>query len=154
MARKNLKVFTRIDGSGNIIPGTLITRSIMPKDGRWMQLSPLNVCCNGGDCLISFRVTGTATDITSIQSADGAISWTGVIDNNGYKSFIIPNCYDMDLTVTMTAPGATVTVTAVAVQGTGTIQAIPTSIPSGASPVTTAITTSGSGTEYLVTISG
>lgn len=50
MARSNnnnkLKAFVRFDGSGRIVPGSLIVQSIKPKDGNWKE-TPAKECCNG-----------------------------------------------------------------------------------------------------------
>ena len=39
-----LKAFIRFDGSGRIIPGTLIVQSIKPKVGNWREINSTECC--------------------------------------------------------------------------------------------------------------
>lgn len=43
--RKDLKAFVRYDGSGRIIPGSLILQRSKPKVGDWKQIDAYE-CCN------------------------------------------------------------------------------------------------------------
>lgn len=43
--RRNLKAYVRIDGSGRIVPSTLILRKNMPKNGKWKEVEAYE-CCN------------------------------------------------------------------------------------------------------------
>lgn len=43
--RRNLKGYVRIDGSGRIVPSTLILRQNKPKVGKWKEVSAYE-CCN------------------------------------------------------------------------------------------------------------
>lgn len=43
--RKDLKAFVRYDGSGRVIPGSLILQRSKPKVGDWKQIDA-NECCN------------------------------------------------------------------------------------------------------------
>lgn len=38
------KAFVRLDGSGRVIPGSLVLRVKKPSIGRWLEIEP-NVCC-------------------------------------------------------------------------------------------------------------
>ena len=42
--RKNLKAFVRLDGSHNVVPGSLVLRTKQPKQGRWLEIQS-NICC-------------------------------------------------------------------------------------------------------------
>lgn len=42
---KRLKGFIRYDGSGRVVPSSLILRRKMPKTGNWVEV-PVNKCCN------------------------------------------------------------------------------------------------------------
>lgn len=44
MARKSLKAFVRYDGSGDIVPGSLITAKSKPKVGNWKEISATECC--------------------------------------------------------------------------------------------------------------
>jgi hypothetical protein len=43
--RRLLRAFVRIDGSGRVVPGSLILRKDKPKVGRWREI-PAFECCN------------------------------------------------------------------------------------------------------------
>lgn len=45
MANNKLKAFVRYDGSGKIVPGSLILQNNTPKVGNWQQIDA-NECCN------------------------------------------------------------------------------------------------------------
>jgi hypothetical protein len=42
---KRLRAFVRYDGSGRIVPGSLILRRKMPKVGKWKEIAAYE-CCN------------------------------------------------------------------------------------------------------------
>lgn len=42
---KNLRAFVRFDGSGRIVPSSLILRKRKPKVGKWREIEA-NECCN------------------------------------------------------------------------------------------------------------
>ena len=44
-SNNNLKAYVRFDGTGRIIPGSLILRRTKPKDGKWEQTDTY-LCCN------------------------------------------------------------------------------------------------------------
>jgi hypothetical protein len=43
--RRDLKAYMRIDGSGRVVPSTLILRKNMPKVGKWKEVDA-HECCN------------------------------------------------------------------------------------------------------------
>lgn len=43
-SRKDLKAFVRYDGSGRVVPSSLILRKKMPKVGKWKEV-PAYECC-------------------------------------------------------------------------------------------------------------
>lgn len=55
--KRLLKGFVRIDGSGRIVPSSLILRQKMPKVGKWTEINT-HECCN---------YTTTTTTTTEIQ---------------------------------------------------------------------------------------
>jgi len=150
--RLKLAGWQKYDANGFMIPGTAQYRplGVVPKDGKWIQI-PSSICCDCA-CIITFIVQTTNTEITSVASSDGRINWEGSVD--GYKSFVIPNCYDMEFTVTISAPGADIAINASTVQGEGTIDEDPSVISSSATPETFTITTSATRcSEYTVILS-
>jgi hypothetical protein len=44
-SRKDLKAYVRFDGSGRIVPGSLVLRRNMPKVGKWKEIAAYE-CCN------------------------------------------------------------------------------------------------------------
>lgn len=42
---KKLRAFVRFDGSGRVIPGSLVLRRKKPKVGRWQEITTYE-CCN------------------------------------------------------------------------------------------------------------
>jgi hypothetical protein len=44
-AKKLLKAFVRLDAKRQIVPGSLILRPRVPKDGHWMEI-PTSKCCS------------------------------------------------------------------------------------------------------------
>jgi hypothetical protein len=57
---KKLKAFVRIDGSGRVVPTSLILRKSMPKVGRWVEI-PAYECCNTTTSTTTALVTTTST---------------------------------------------------------------------------------------------
>ena len=47
MANSNnqLKAYVRFDGTGRVIPGSLILQRFKPKDGKWQEVAS-KLCCN------------------------------------------------------------------------------------------------------------
>lgn len=43
--KRSLKAFVRFDGSGRVVPGSLILRKEKPKNGRWQEIVAYE-CCN------------------------------------------------------------------------------------------------------------
>lgn len=44
-SRRDLKAYVRFDGSGRIVPGSLILRRNKPKVGKWKEITAYE-CCN------------------------------------------------------------------------------------------------------------
>lgn len=55
--KKDLKAFVRFDGSGRIVPGSLILRRKKPKVGNWVEISAYECC----DPFTSSTTTSTTT---------------------------------------------------------------------------------------------
>lgn len=117
-SRRNLVGWIRLDSNGNIIPGSVQyrPRGVQPKDGTWRQITS-SYCCSC-DCIITFMNNAGNGDITSISTADGAIDWTGVLEQNGTISFVVPNCYDEVFTVQFGSITGAIIVNVSVVQGT------------------------------------
>lgn len=42
--RKDLKAYVRFDGSGRVVPGSLVLRKKMPKIGKWIEIQAYECC--------------------------------------------------------------------------------------------------------------
>lgn len=143
--------YVRINGFGDMIPGSIVFRDRPPKDGTWRQLGYINACCNGiGDSYLVVRNTTASTNITSIKSADGRINWTGTIANNGVIVFVIPGGIDESIQFTLDTVFSR-TLTTAKVQGNGVIS--PTTITGSSINTTPVITTAVPNSQYTVVIS-
>jgi hypothetical protein len=49
-----LRAFVRIDGSGRVVPSSLILQKTKPKVGNWKEINP-TLCCSG-DCSVNTYV--------------------------------------------------------------------------------------------------
>lgn len=41
---QRLEAFARVDGSGRIVPGSMVLRKKMPSSGKWVALSTYQCC--------------------------------------------------------------------------------------------------------------
>lgn len=57
--RRDLKAYVRFDGSGRVVPGSLVLRRKMPKVGKWQEIVGYE-CCNP-----TTTTTTTATPTTT-----------------------------------------------------------------------------------------
>lgn len=58
--RRFLKAYVRIDGSGRVVPSTLILRKNKPKVGKWTEVEAYE-CCN----YVSTTSTTTVVEATT-----------------------------------------------------------------------------------------
>ena len=68
-----LKAFVRFDGSGRIVPGSLIVQRIEPKDGNWRQINSKE-CCLDNECIQPIYESNWLFDGVSIE--DGIATLT------------------------------------------------------------------------------
>ena len=66
-SRKDFKAYVRIDGSGRVVPSSLILRKKMPKVGKWKEIVAYE-CCNPTTTSSTTTVAPTTTS-TSTTSA-------------------------------------------------------------------------------------
>lgn len=66
-----LKAYVRFDGTGRIVPSSLILRRKMPKVGKWVEI-PAYECCN----YIPPTTTTTSTSSTTTTSTSTSTSTT------------------------------------------------------------------------------
>lgn len=61
--RRNLKAFVRYDGTGKIVPGSLVLRRSIPKVGDWREIVA-NLCCTTTTTTTAAPTTTTTTTVT------------------------------------------------------------------------------------------
>jgi hypothetical protein len=60
--KRDLKAYVRFDGTGRIVPGSLVLRRAKPKVGNWKEIQGYE-CCN--DVTLTFTPSSpTITDVT------------------------------------------------------------------------------------------
>lgn len=155
--RRNLVLWVRLDGNGDVIPGSeqYRPRGVKPRDGNWRQAIG-SYCCSCY-CIITFTNNASVGNVLSITTADGAIDWSVELLEGRTKSFVIPSCYDEVFTVTFdTITGDGIAIDVDVLQGTGTITSSLPYLAAGVAgrsvEITTTVPTSKCA-EYLVTIS-
>ena len=70
-----LKAYVRFDGTGRIVPSSLILRRKMPKVGKWVEI-PANECCN----FVPSTTTTSSTSTTSTTTTMGVLAPTIDVD--------------------------------------------------------------------------
>lgn len=67
MANSNnkLKAYVRFDGTGRVIPGSLILQRFKPKDGKWQETAA-NLCCAQTTTTTTTTVAPTTTTTTTV----------------------------------------------------------------------------------------
>jgi hypothetical protein len=83
---KKLKAFARIDGTGRVVPGSLVLRERKPKTGKWKEVEA-NECCNtidacftalfsyGPDAADSLYIDIQHVPIIGSPDITGTINW-------------------------------------------------------------------------------
>ena len=62
--KRDLKAYVRFDGTGRIIPGSLVLRRAKPKVGNWKEIEAYE-CCNPTTTTTSTTVAPTTTTTTT-----------------------------------------------------------------------------------------
>ena len=65
--RKDLKAYVRYDGSGRVVPGSLILRRQKPKVGNWTEIQAYE-CCNPTTTTTTSTSSTTTTSTSSTSS--------------------------------------------------------------------------------------
>lgn len=58
--RRNNFAFMRIDNKGNVIPDSVVYRTSMPKNGKWIPIDA-NLCCPSTTTTTTTSTTTTTT---------------------------------------------------------------------------------------------
>lgn len=76
MTKRTLKAYERYDGNGKVVPGSLVLRDRIPKNGRWKELVGYE-CCNYTPVYGLFDVT-----------ADWSLTTPAVVDEASFRTFL------------------------------------------------------------------
>jgi hypothetical protein len=66
--RRDLKAYVRYDGTGRVVPGSLILRRKKPKVGKWVEI-PAYECCNPTTTTTTTSTTSSTTTTTTTTEA-------------------------------------------------------------------------------------
>jgi hypothetical protein len=73
--KRPLKAFVRFDGTGRIVPSSLILRRKKPKVGNWVEI-PAYECCNPTTSTTTSTTTAAPTTTTTSTSTSTTTSTT------------------------------------------------------------------------------
>jgi len=76
--QRPLKAFVRFDGTGRIVPSSLILRRKKPKVGNWYEI-PAYECCNPTTTTTTTTVAPTTTTTTTVEPTTTTTTTTEVI---------------------------------------------------------------------------
>ena len=92
--KRDLKSFARFDGTGRIVPGSLVLRRNKPKVGKWKEV-PAYECCNPEQTPILINVESefpfNYPDLT--LNASGIFNLTYVADNTTVTNTVTLTAY-------------------------------------------------------------
>lgn len=71
-----LKAYVRFDGSGRIVPSSLIVQSVKPKDGNWKEIDSKE-CCNYTTTTTTTAAPTTTTSTTVAPTTTTTTSFPG-----------------------------------------------------------------------------
>lgn len=63
MKNNQLKAFVRFDGTGRVVPSSLILQRFKPKVGNWKEIE-INECCNPTTTTSTTTIAPTTTTTT------------------------------------------------------------------------------------------
>ena len=66
-SRRDLKAYVRFDGSGRVVPGSLILRRKVPKVGNWKEITAYE-CCNPTTTSSTTTAAPTTTSTTTTNA--------------------------------------------------------------------------------------
>ncbi len=65
--KRDLKAYVRFDGTGRIIPGSLVLRRTIPKVGNWKEIEAYE-CCNPTTTTTTSSTSTSTTTSTSTST--------------------------------------------------------------------------------------
>ena len=92
--KRDLKAYSRFDGTGRIVPGSTVLRRNKPKNGNWKEVQAYE-CCNVDQTPILITVTDaypfSYPDLT--LTASGIFNLTYLADNTTVTNITTLNAY-------------------------------------------------------------
>jgi hypothetical protein len=90
--KRDLKAYARFDGTGRIVPGSLVLRRIKPKVGTWTEVQAYECCNNTSSFVLTRNIEGIVFPAETgilFQIAGGPCS--GGLTEFNFLNFIIDN---------------------------------------------------------------
>jgi len=84
--KRPLKAFVRFDGTGRIVPSSLILRRKKPKVGKWVEI-PAYECCNDTTTSTTTAITSYSLKLTFNNIENAALLVGDVNDVNDWNTF-------------------------------------------------------------------
>jgi hypothetical protein len=94
--KRDLKAYARFDGTGRVVPGSLVLRRSMPKNGNWKEMQAYE-CCDpfqndgGYRCCIAIQAIAdsesglygfTLETVNGGANLTGSVHWTSTVSEN------------------------------------------------------------------------
>jgi hypothetical protein len=94
--KRDLKAYARFDGTGRVVPGSLVLRRSIPKNGNWKQMQAYE-CCDpfqndgGYRCCIAIQAIAdsesglygfTLETVNGGANLTGSVHWTSTVSEN------------------------------------------------------------------------
>lgn len=81
--KRDLKAYVRFDGTGRIVPGSLVLRRTKPKNGTWKEIEAYECCIPSASCTEPLLLTITPDEgffefgmrVASTNTVKGTIEW-------------------------------------------------------------------------------
>jgi len=108
--KRDLKAYVRYDGSGRVVPGSLILRRNKPKVGNWQQVQGYE--CNSGGTSYQVVATGEGAVSTVITYRSGVDNSTQTVNLVGEDLLVATICAVTGSISAANAVGTTTVITA------------------------------------------
>lgn len=114
--KRPLKAYVRFDGTGRIVPSSLILRRKKPKVGKWVEI-PAYECCNP---TTTTTTTVSPTTTTTTTVAQICYQWQIEVPDGGGGLLLGTACDGSNVEVNLTGPISD-TACAFELSGTGNV---------------------------------
>lgn len=108
--KRDLKAYVRYDGSGRVVPGSLILRRNKPKVGNWQQVQGYE--CNSGGTSYQIIAVSEGAVSSVITYRSGVDNSTQTVNLEGSELLVVTICAVTGSVSAADAEGTTTTITA------------------------------------------